>query len=468
MVERNGGSPAGRRVGLLAALAATCGVAAVLPAQAAAIDRCVARAQSQQGARSGVLVLDAATGEVRYAHDGFAAFAPASNMKVLSAAAVLHGLGVGARCATVFRLVRGEVVIDASGDPEWRLGGASDPADVLPRVVAAVRAAGATSVRGVRVERGAFTGPGRPADWPADQRTRDYCAAGGGFVMEDGCLTVELTRGAGGEAAARVVAPPVDAAFRGAVKTKPRAHVWGLRDGGDHVVLHGAFAATSLPTTGTMAVDDPEAWAVRAVRDALVRGGVGLRDDAPALSADLLTWDVPLLPAVQRSLLDSSNFAAEQTLRVLGARTAGDGSLAGGVAAMERSLRDLVGAPSEVVRFVDGSGLSRTNRVTPALLAATLRAMDQAAYGQVFCEALPLAGRTGSLARRFRGTPLEGTLRAKTGWIAGASALSGYLDDANGRRLVFSILMNYDRTKGGRNKHLKKLQEEMCLAMRHL
>ncbi|MGH8975455.1 MAG: D-alanyl-D-alanine carboxypeptidase, partial [Acidimicrobiia bacterium] len=63
-------------------------------------------------------------------------------------------------------------------------------------------------------------------------------------------------------------------------------------------------------------------------------------------------------------------------------------------------------------------------------------------WGSYLLESLPLAGRTGTLTRRLRGTAAEGNVRAKTGWIDEGRALSGYLTTAGGRRAVFSVVVN--------------------------
>ena len=124
-----------------------------------------------------------------------------------------------------------------------------------------------------------------------------------------------------------------------------------------------------------------------------------------------------------RILEDSSNVDAEQCLRVLGAQTRRDGSLAGGMAAMRVQLRRLVGALPDNCKLIDGSGLSAANRATPALIARTLhRAKAQPFFPTLF-QALPIAARTGSLDDRFVGTPLAERVHAKTGWILGASSL---------------------------------------------
>jgi D-alanyl-D-alanine carboxypeptidase/D-alanyl-D-alanine-endopeptidase (penicillin-binding protein 4) len=83
----------------------------------------------------------------------------------------------------------------------------------------------------------------------------------------------------------------------------------------------------------------------------------------------------------------------------------------------------------------------------------------------VLRDALPVAGRTGTLEDRFLGTDLVGRVHAKTGWIRGASALSGLVERRDGSVRWFSILMNYDPKKDGFNKELKELQEKIVAAI---
>ena len=72
------------------------------------------------------------------------------------------------------------------------------------------------------------------------------------------------------------------------------------------------------------------------------------------------------------------------------------------------------------------------------------------------------------LSARFVGSPVRSRVRAKTGWIAGASALSGVLETRDGHQRLFTILMNYNPARGGLNRQLKSLQERMVEAMDHL
>ncbi len=95
----------------------------------------------------------------------------------------------------------------------------------------------------------------------------------------------------------------------------------------------------------------------------------------------------------------------------------------------------------------DGSGLSRQNLVPPAAIAALLDAAQTRPWFDVWHDALPIAGQAdrmvgGTLRSRMRGTPAAGNLHGKTGTLTGASSLSGYVTDADGERLIFSIVFN--------------------------
>jgi len=90
----------------------------------------------------------------------------------------------------------------------------------------------------------------------------------------------------------------------------------------------------------------------------------------------------------------------------------------------------------------DGSGMSTYNRMTPRAVAALLRWAATQSWGRAWRETFPVAGVDGTLARRFRGTSLEGRLFAKTGTLNATNGLSGYLIARSGRTLAFSFFAN--------------------------
>jgi D-alanyl-D-alanine carboxypeptidase/D-alanyl-D-alanine-endopeptidase (penicillin-binding protein 4) len=111
-------------------------------------------------------------------------------------------------------------------------------------------------------------------------------------------------------------------------------------------------------------------------------------------------------------------------------------------------------------RVVDGSGLSRANLASPRQIARLLSAMERTGAGEIFYSSLAVAGRSGTLAYRMRGTVAAGRCRAKTGTLIGVSALSGYCEAVGGRQLAFSILMNRVSVSGAR-----ALQNSMAVSI---
>jgi D-alanyl-D-alanine carboxypeptidase/D-alanyl-D-alanine-endopeptidase (penicillin-binding protein 4) len=98
--------------------------------------------------------------------------------------------------------------------------------------------------------------------------------------------------------------------------------------------------------------------------------------------------------------------------------------------------------------FLDGSGLSRRDLVTPAGTVQLLIYAARQLWGAAFEESLPLSGTDGSLANRFQNTPATGLIHAKTGSLSHVNALSGYGQTQAGKRFVFSIFCNNHNLTG--------------------
>ncbi len=438
---------------------------AALPAQE--LERAIQAAEAL-GARTGVAVVDD-QGHVLFRHRAAEAFAPASNLKVLSAAAVLQGLGADHAFVTRFALRAGRLVVTASGDPNWITGSAHSPDVIFGEVAAALQRMQVTTLRGIDYDAGTFVGPDRPATWPQDQLYTYYCAPTGPFVLEQGTFSVAIAASSGATADLHIAAPLTDLPVRNSVQmvNAAKGATYGAIDQGTLVQVRGKFYRRSSPVTIRTAAADPATWYDAALRRALGRAGITIEPGATVSAADGVVHEyrTAIASAILRMLEDSSNFDAEQCVRVLGQHTAGDGSLAGGLGAMHAQLKVLLGSIPEGVVLQDGSGLSKNSRVTPAMLVAALSAVQRGHGGKVLRDALPIAGRTGTLEGRFEHTDLVGRVHAKTGWIRGASALSGLVERRDGSVRWFSILMNYDPKKDGFNKELKELQEKMVAAI---
>jgi len=205
--------------------------------------------------------------------------------------------------------------------------------------------------------------------------------------------------------------------------------------------------------TRTASIDDPSQFYVQELQSTLVEEGIVIRS-SPALWTQvpqlpdegsmrlIFTHRSPPLSEIAITLMkESQNLYAETLLRALGVQ-AGAGTAAQG----QRVVREVLGGwgvPPDGYVLADGSGLSRYNYVTAETVVQVLRRMaTDPRHSAAFEATLPVAGKDGTLARRMRGTPAEGNVKAKTGSMANVRAMSGYVTTRDGERLVFSIIAN--------------------------
>jgi D-alanyl-D-alanine carboxypeptidase/D-alanyl-D-alanine-endopeptidase (penicillin-binding protein 4) len=211
-----------------------------------------------------------------------------------------------------------------------------------------------------------------------------------------------------------------------------------------------SFYINESPPLSALVVDrahgtrNPALAAATAFRAALRGAGivvdgaasVGLVDD---FSIPLAQIQSPSLASIIRFMdKESDNFTAELLLKQLGAVVLGRGTSAAGASVVLQTLSE-ADVPVNGVRIVDGSGLSRLDRLTANALAAILRAAwNDPAVRPTFVSALPVAGVNGTLEDRLRKPPARGRVLAKTGTTSDASALSGYVST----RFLFTVLQN--------------------------
>jgi D-alanyl-D-alanine carboxypeptidase/D-alanyl-D-alanine-endopeptidase (penicillin-binding protein 4) len=109
-------------------------------------------------------------------------------------------------------------------------------------------------------------------------------------------------------------------------------------------------------------------------------------------------------------------------------------------------LRDTLGSwgvPRDLYIARDGSGLSRYDYITTdAMVALLTHLWTDLKHTASFQAALPVAGVSGTLANRMKGTPAEGRVRAKTGTMSHVRSISGYVTTLEGEPVAFSIIAN--------------------------
>ena len=409
------------------------------------------------GGRIGVLVVDAGDGARLCANDDDRGFATASNMKILSAVVALATLGPDWRTTTQLRArgdvvdgaLRGDLVLVGRGDPLFAAG--PDAAATWDRFAGGLRALGVARVEGRVLGDGSWLGAetlGRGWSW--DSLDEDYAAPFGGLCCARNVVAVRVAP-ADGEPVATLAPdalPPPEVRARTLAPGERSAVQARRRLGGERIVVAGGLARDAAPATLAVAVPDPAAFAARVLRRELTARGIavvdgpGARPDAVErivavdVSASLREWLTP-------TLLRSDNLCAEQIARLSARHALADGASAAmarhAAAALER-----LGVDPRGLAMADGSGLSRRNLAQPRQIVGALLAARAAPWRDDFLAALPTAGRSGTLAGRFRDGPAHGRVRAKTGAIDRVVSLAGYVPrpDPSAPPLVFAVLVN--------------------------
>jgi D-alanyl-D-alanine carboxypeptidase/D-alanyl-D-alanine-endopeptidase (penicillin-binding protein 4) len=421
----------------------------------AALRRCVeARLLTRHRGMWGVLIKDTSTGRVLFDRNAHLPFNPASNVKLVTTAAALGGLGPRFRFATELfgRVDRGRVV----GGLYLRGGG--DPTLItsdLDRLAAALRQRGVRQIEGpLYLDNSAYDGPTDPPGYRRFRSSHPFRAGVDALSLNYNVVRITITPAASAGELAAVTLEPGSSYFKlqGRVRTSRRRP--RLR-----VATHSKGQWTGVSTTGRLPPGGrPRSFWRRVYQPALYAGHTFLRlleargvtfvkhrvlrsrrvpADLPRLA---LHRSAPLATIVRAGNKRSRNLVAEQLLLALGASTFGaPATYAKGRRAVAGYL-GRVGIPPGTYRLENGSGLSRRSRMRPADLVAVLERLHQdLGTGPEIRASLPVAGQDGTLRRRFRGTIFEGAMRAKTGTLSGILSLSGYIGH-RGRRLTFSFL----------------------------
>jgi D-alanyl-D-alanine carboxypeptidase/D-alanyl-D-alanine-endopeptidase (penicillin-binding protein 4) len=185
----------------------------------------------------------------------------------------------------------------------------------------------------------------------------------------------------------------------------------------------------------------PAAYAARQLRAALRGASVAVPQGGGAATtpAGATRLAGALSPTITQllglTLPPSDNFFAETILKGLGARFGGAGSTAAGAHVVRETLAELGIHP----KVVDGSGLSLEDRTSPYEVVTLLDQLAHTPLGTVLRGDMAVAGHTGTLSERMRGTAAAGRCEAKTGTLTGVSNLAGYCTAADGDELAFAF-----------------------------
>lgn len=449
------------------------------------IDSMVAEPEFRN-AHWGILVVDPDRGDTLYSHNAGKLFMPASNMKIVTGSVALTQLGPDYRFTTSFvadgavcnGTLRGDLIVNGSGDPSVSDAMRGDAMVPMREIADSLAARGIERISGsVQAGFDAFPGSELGYGWSWGDLGATYSAGVDELFFNEGYGQVVVHGGKRIASPVRVIAIPSARypAFRVAARTGWAPETLALAPGGGErqtaqgrrasadldvipdshgrgLVISGWIAPGVVDTVDVVFPNQNAAY-LAALGQALTARGIRVdgRTTGPgrcagrsaATSTDTLFvyQSAPLRDILYAMQKPSQNQIAEILLRTLGLEGAGVGRPDSGANVVERQLLAWGAEPDGFV-IRDGSGLSRYDYLSPETIVRTLAAIRQDSAFHVFYDALPIAGVDGTIEWRMRGTAAQGNVHAKTGYVANARSLSGYVTTADGRMLIFSALCN--------------------------
>lgn len=409
-------------------------------------------------ARVAVHVESLDDGQAIYSRNADDLLNPASNTKLVTAAAALLRLGPEYRFSTDYLGDRpithgrvGILYIKGRGDP-------AVTSERLDGLVSDLWHRGLRSVGDIVLDDSFFDreqfGPG----WEQESSDKAWAAGVGALSLNHNAAAIYVTPGDRVGSSARVEVDPdardyfiVDAHVAtirqtGRRKLRPHAVPEGERT---RIVVEGRIPLRADPVVTYRRVGDPAFYYGQTLRMLLKQRGIRVsgrvkRGVAPENAVLLQSYDSPELGEIVRDMNKvSSNFIAEMLVKTLGAELKGSpGTWPKGLEVAEDLLHEL-GIPRGTYVLKNGSGLNDTNRFTARQMATLLQAVwKKFPVASEFIASLGIAARDGTMRLRMEGTDAAGRLRAKTGTLERVTALSGYVQSMGGERFVFSVLVN--------------------------
>lgn len=353
-----------------------------------------------------VLIVDLKSGEELVSHNPGKSLIPASIMKSVTAASLLEKVGAGYKYSTPVYLtgnienhiLYGNLLIEASADPSINSRHEPKSENFVNEIVKSLQNIGIDSICGdIIIDESRFPGPAINPSWASGDLPHAYGTGTHGFNFEDNA-------------------------------------------------------------SGKRSVSDPAGIFKGRLRAALSSAGIsigGIRYDSMAHKHLLGEHRSATIDEIMRScMMRSDNQYAEALLRTYGYEAGGSGSTAKG-AEKELEFWKHRHAAMDSVKIVDGSGLSRSNRVTARFMTDVLKRMAKNPY---YASLFPLAGQEGTLKKFLAGTPLDSYIALKTGSMSGIQCYAGYkLDDDYVPTHAVVVIMNNMSDRAAARREVERL-----------
>ncbi len=401
-------------------------------------------------------------------------FKPASNTKLITAAAAFHILGPQYRFKTTLFTDRkvgahaiNNLYIRGSGDPTLT---DKDLATLARRL----RSQGISEIKGdIIVDASRFNMQGTGPGWRTGDGAIYDKAPTGALMVNHSCIRVRVKP-------SRVVGKrPIVTLYphtpysriqnnaQTRAKTKGRSiHV--LRGVNNKIIVRGSVSKKSASKFYRIAVEHPHRYAGQVLAAVLKKNklfftGKVKTGRVPKSAKFLAEHTSNKLSTIIRYMMKASdNLYADAIFRAMGAQMYGaPGTWTKGKLAVNSFLKNTVGMNTSTIIIKDGSGLSHKNKVSPNHFIKLLTwVYTKSPHKESFIASLPIGGVDGTLRNRMKHRSTKAAVKAKTGSLSGVTSLSGYITPKTGLPLIFVIMVN--RTHKSAVIFKRKLEDQLC------
>ncbi len=425
--------------------------------------------------RASIQIVSMPEGRVLYEMNPDLALNPASNAKLVTAAAAMHTLGPDFTFKTEFyatSLLRNGTLpnlwIKGFGDPQF-------VTEELDSVRGRFRAAGLRRIQGSISVDDTYFDRYPLTTYMSDANEKIYTIATGPLSFNFNSIMIKARPGLRlGDQPVLTTDPPTRfVRFNNLATTTGRGRsvidAQNSEKDKQTVTIRGSLPKTIREFSFRHGILDPAIYTGTVIMEALQEDGVSIggtvkREPVPSNAVLVLAHSSPPLREILKSLGKfSNNFSAEQIVKTLGAvRLGPPGSTASGIRVMKDYLSS-IGVRDGTYVLDNGSGLSKLSRLSASQLVRVLLSIHRAPWGGDLIRSLSVAGEDGTLRKRLRGSPLSGRVLAKTGTLNGVSSLSGYVTNTDGTKMIMAFSFLFNETGLSPDK-LSRLEDQILQA----
>lgn len=400
-------------------------------------------------------IVKADSGRTMYSHNSKESLVPASNMKIITTAATLKFLGADYRYKTKVGLCDDTLVVIGSGDPLLGDKTTDDKYNrkvgwIFEDIIAALKRKRITAIKDIIIDSGMFDDQRVHPGWSKKELNKPYACEVSGLNFRGNCIDISAKK-----IGKRVVVSiePQTAFIKTQNKVIPiskgTSTIGSYRNRQPNtIVIHGKCKSKIGPFA--VAIERPAAFFGFLLAENLAKSGIKTKGELieKAVSEDcnvtvLTEHSTTIADCLARCNKDSFGLAAEALFKTIAANssiTNKNGSWAAGRQIISRYLSAL-GIDRSQFYIADGSGLSRQNELSSYAITKVLSDVYEGRDWPLYKASLAVGGVDGTISKYFKEQKYKGKVVGKTGYIAGAKALSGVCTTPAGDYL-FSILAN--------------------------